>query len=224
MKYSLAIFDFDGTLADSFSFFVSVVNRLADHHGFRQLDIDNLDQIRGYDIKTLLKQVDLPLWKTPVVGNHYKKLMAESIHTIKMFDGIETTLRALAQRDVTLAVVSSNSADNVRQVLGPDLSGLIDHIECGASLLGKRAHLKRVLRRSGYDRRQAIYIGDEVRDRDAARGERIDFGAVTWGYATPAALQARAPQWVFRTPAEIVGRLVAAREEPDENGRGIVVT
>ena len=207
MKYSLAIFDFDGTLADSFPFFVSAVNRLADQHGFNRLDIDNLDEIRGYDIKTILKHVNLPLWKTPIIGNHYKKLMAENIHSIKMFEGIETTLRALAKYDITLAVVSSNSSDNVKEVLGAELSSLIGHFECGASLLGKRAHLKKILRHSGYERHQAIYIGDEVRDRDAAQGERIDFGAVAWGYATPAALQARTPQLMFQTPAEIVGRL-----------------
>lgn len=33
MRYRLAIFDFDGTLADSFSWFLGVVNRLADDSG-----------------------------------------------------------------------------------------------------------------------------------------------------------------------------------------------
>lgn len=217
MKYSLAIFDFDGTLADSFSFFVSAVNKLADHHGFNQLDLENLDTIRGYDLKTILKHLNLPLWKTPIIGNHYKKLMAENIHSIKMFDGIESTLRTLAQYDITLAVVSSNSSDNVKEVLGPELSGLIGHFECGASLLGKRAHLKKILRRSGYERHQAIYIGDEVRDGDAAQGERIDFGAVAWGYTTPAALQARTPQVIFRTPGEIVRQLAPCTQQVPDN-------
>ena len=35
MQYELAIFDFDGTLADSFPFLVSVFNQLAERHGFR---------------------------------------------------------------------------------------------------------------------------------------------------------------------------------------------
>jgi len=33
MKYRLAIFDFDGTLADSFPFFIRVFNQLAEQHG-----------------------------------------------------------------------------------------------------------------------------------------------------------------------------------------------
>ena len=39
MTYRLAIFDFDGTLADSFPFFLSVFNTIADRHGFRRIDI-----------------------------------------------------------------------------------------------------------------------------------------------------------------------------------------
>jgi phosphoglycolate phosphatase len=40
MKYRLAIFDFDGTLADSFPFFVRVINQLAEQHGFKKVDLD----------------------------------------------------------------------------------------------------------------------------------------------------------------------------------------
>ena len=34
MKYRLAIFEFDGTLADSFPFFIRVFNQLAEQYGF----------------------------------------------------------------------------------------------------------------------------------------------------------------------------------------------
>ncbi len=34
MKYKLAIFDFDGTLANTLPWFFSGVNRMADIHGF----------------------------------------------------------------------------------------------------------------------------------------------------------------------------------------------
>ena len=40
MTYRLAIFDFDGTLADSFPWFLGVVNRLADEHGFLLFEDD----------------------------------------------------------------------------------------------------------------------------------------------------------------------------------------
>jgi len=34
MPYKLAIFDFDGTLSDSFAWFLSVINSVADKHKF----------------------------------------------------------------------------------------------------------------------------------------------------------------------------------------------
>ena len=36
--YKLAIFDFDGTLADSFAWFLSVINEVADRYGFRRIE------------------------------------------------------------------------------------------------------------------------------------------------------------------------------------------
>jgi phosphoglycolate phosphatase len=47
MTYRLAIFDFDGTLADSFPFFLSVFNTIADLHGFRRIDIGNSAHLRS---------------------------------------------------------------------------------------------------------------------------------------------------------------------------------
>lgn len=37
MRYRLVLFDFDGTLADAFPFFLSVFNTIADRHGFKRL-------------------------------------------------------------------------------------------------------------------------------------------------------------------------------------------
>ena len=48
-----------------------------------------------------------------------------------------------------------------------------------------------------------ISIGDEVRDIEAARAVGIACGAVSWGYAAPAALQALAPDHMFAQMEEI---------------------
>jgi len=46
MTYRLAIFDFAGTLADSFPFFLSVFNQIADQHGFRRIDVTQVERLR----------------------------------------------------------------------------------------------------------------------------------------------------------------------------------
>ena len=50
---------------------------------------------------------------------------------------------------------------------------------------------------------EAIYIGDETRDCEAAREAGIAFGAVAWGYATVETLAEMQPEMVFRTVEEI---------------------
>ena len=126
---------------------------------------------------------------------------------IGLFDGVDRMLRGLSAGGLTLAVVSSDAEDNVRATLGPELAALTAHYGCGASLFGKAAKFKSVLRRSGYAAAETITIGDELRDLEAARSAGIAFGAVTWGYTRPEALRAHRPDEMFNSVEEICDRL-----------------
>ena len=69
--------------------------------------------------------------------------------------------------------------------MGPALAAQITFFECGASVFGKAARFRKVLRRSGILPADAICIGDEIRDLEAARRAGIAFGAVAWGFTGP---------------------------------------
>lgn len=49
-----------------------------------------------------------------------------------------------------------------------------------------------------------ICIGDEIRDYEAARRVGLAFGAVSWGFTSPEALQALTPEAMLPSPHEIV--------------------
>ena len=68
MTYRLAAFDFDGTLADSFHYFVSNVNSLARRHGFREMDPSRLNEYRGLDPRELMRAHGVPMWKLPFIA------------------------------------------------------------------------------------------------------------------------------------------------------------
>jgi phosphoglycolate phosphatase len=197
VTFRLAIFDFDGTLADSFPFFLEVYGTLAEAHGFRRLSTTELDTLRGYEARKMMEHVGLPLWKMPRVALHFKALMAQNTHRIALFDGTGDMLRRLHARGVTLAIVTSNSIDNVRAILGPEHSALVTHFGCGASLFGKRRKFRALVARSGFRKTEALCIGDEVRDIEAARAEGLPVAAVAWGYTRPDALAAHAPDALF---------------------------
>lgn len=206
-KYGLAIFDFDGTLADSFPWFMRRVNDIADRHRFNRIQDHEVETLRGYSARQMMAHLRLPAWRLPFVAREMRMRLAQEIHDIRTFDGVPAMLRVLADRGITIAIVTSNSVGNVRAVLGPEVFGMISHVECGASMFGKRARFRRVLRRSGVPAARAISVGDEIRDSEASRAAGIDFGAVAWGYTSPASLRAQSPALFFDTVDDIVRAL-----------------
>jgi phosphoglycolate phosphatase len=117
-------------------------------------------------------------------------------------------LRALHAHGVRLALVTSDSEANARRQLGEANTLRFSEFACGASLFGKAAKFRRVLRRAGVDPAGAIAIGDEVRDIEAARAAGIACAAVTWGYAAPEALRAHRPDFMFERMQDIAAALV----------------
>lgn len=222
MRYRLAIFDFDGTLADSFDWFCRAVTLAARRYRFRVAEADEVELLRGLDARRIARHLDIPPWKMPLIARFMRRHMAQELNTIRLFPGVEEALRTLGESGMTLAIVTSNSHHNVRRVLGADLCDLFAHYGCGASLLGKRPKLRAVLRACDLRPDQAIYVGDEIRDLQAARAERIDFGAVGWGYTLPHGFHTHGPQWVFATAQDLVRHLVlpkGSREPSRSYGR-----
>jgi len=203
MKYRLAIFDFDGTLADSFPFFIRVFNQLAEQHGFKRIDLDLAPTFRHYNARQAMAQVGMSAWKLPFVAKSCITLMRQNAASISLFEHIDDLLLYLANEGVTLAIVSSNSYDNVSQILGPANTKLISQFECGMSIFGKRARIQKVLKEIGIPCREAIYIGDQVTDLEAARKEKVAFGAVSWGYATIESLKEHFPEEEFDSVSAI---------------------
>jgi len=58
---SLVIFDLDGTLADSFPWFLGVVNGVAREHGFRPIADADIEPLRRAGSREILRRLDVPL-------------------------------------------------------------------------------------------------------------------------------------------------------------------
>jgi phosphoglycolate phosphatase len=207
LKYRLAIFDSDGTLADTLPWARSIFNELAEEHSFKRVEPHEYERFRDLPGGALLRELGLPLWKLPRVVSSMRRRMAKHTGKFSLFPGISDVLRDLRIAGVHLAIVSSNSRENVEHVLGLENAKLIRHFACGVSMFGKAAKLRQVLRRSAIQPQHAIYIGDELRDAEAAGKAGIAFGAVTWGQHSAEALRAQSPAEIFSTAREIVDKL-----------------
>ncbi|MCB4823878.1 HAD hydrolase-like protein [Roseicella aerolata] len=206
MSRRLVIFDFDGTLADSFPWFLSVLNTVARRHGLHMPGAAEVEALRLLGTREILQRMRVPAWKLPAIIRDMRALKAEAAGSIPLFPGIPEMLRGLGEGGVRLAVASSDSEASIRRTLG-SAAAPIGYFACGASLFGKAAKLRQVLRAMDAPAEAAIYVGDETRDAEAAARAGIAFGAVNWGYAAPAALLALGPRQVFASPAEILDLL-----------------
>lgn len=204
VTYKVVIFDFDGTLADSFPWFVQVFSTLAERYQFRRITEQEGAMLRGLSARDIIQYLGIPRWKLPFIARHARMLARRDQTQITLFPGVERMLAQLAAAGITLAVVSSNSEDLVRHVLGPTPATRITYYACGASVFGKQAHFRHILKRSGVRPADVLCIGDELRDYEAATAVGMPFGAVAWGYTTIEALTACAPAAVFHQIEDVV--------------------
>ena len=204
----LVIFDFDGTLADSFPWFAGVINDVARRWRFRTIAAGEDALLRHMRASDIFRYLQVPNWKVPMIAADMRRRMSREIDRIALFDGVGCELMRLHRAGLRLGIASSNAEANIRQVLGPTLWGLIQYSECGAGISAKHHRLKRLLRSARVAPEQAIYIGDEVRDIDAARRAGIAVGAVTWGFNEASPLRACDPDLLFAQVYEISARLL----------------
>jgi phosphoglycolate phosphatase len=200
----LAIFDFDGTIADSAAWFAGALNEEARLNGFREILPDDRETLRGLSSKEIFAYLGIPTWKLPLIVRQLRAAAARDIGQISAFPWVPDVLATLRSRGVAIAIVSSNTKANILRVLGAEVAAMIDQFGTGASLFGKTAKIEAVIKRCGSTAVLTTSVGDEVRDVEAARPLGVSTLAVTWGYATASALEAAQPTRIVHAPAELL--------------------
>lgn len=203
--YRLAIFDFDGTLADTLPWFVTLLDDLAARFAVPAAAGIDVATMRGLSAREIVARLEVPAWKLPRIAAHVHRL-AETAE-IALFPGVPAMLATLDAAGIRLAVVSSNGEVAVRRALGP-AADRVETFACGAKLFGKARVFRTLVKRAGVPPPAVVCLGDEIRDGEAAHEAGLAFGAVSWGYNTPDALARVAPQHVFASVAEITAALV----------------
>ena len=191
-RYRLVMFDFDGTLADSFGWFAATLRDITPRYRLTPMDDAQLQALRGLDARTIMQRLGLPWWKLPLVTREMRRRMRADIAGIVPFDGVDTLLSSLKAQGIAIAIVTSNSPGNVRAVLGDGAMAHVDALEGDISIFGKPARLRKTLKRFKCAPCDAVYVGDEIRDAQAAAALGLHFIGVGWGYTRPDALQAHA--------------------------------
>ena len=194
------IFDFDGTLADTFV----VIKRSAMNLDESKKKDVHFEDIKNASIKEMFKTYKTPLWKLPRFVRIVKRELREKIETdVKTFKGLPNVLNKLKKK-YNLIILSSNSKENIEKFLERNnLQGIFHFIYSDSTIFGKKAKLRKLCKKHKLLKEEVIYVGDEVRDVEACKKAGIPIIAVTWGYNSKNFLKKEKPDYLVSSPKEL---------------------
>jgi pyrophosphatase PpaX len=195
-RWSVVLFDLDGTLADTIGLIVASYN-----HAFRAvLDTERDEaEIRSWIGRPLIESF------AEVSPEHAEELdrvyrewnIANTERLLRVYDGVAELLRDLTAAGVRTGVVTSKRRQTALMALrGVGLEGrlpllaTLEDTERHKPLPDPLLHAVTVL---GVQPPSCVYVGDAVVDVEAARAAGLGAIAVTWGAGLASDLDAAAP-------------------------------
>ena len=198
------IFDFDGTIADTFITIVKLFNNRAKEFGIEKLDLSEVENLRNLGIKAIFKKFGIHILKLPRISKIIRNDLKAKTSSINIFPQLKYILLKLKQKKFKLGILSSNSKENIEKFLKVNRLNIFDFIQSEKNLFGKGKALTALLKKYNLKENEVIYIGDEVRDIDACRENGIKIISVTWGFNKNEILQLNRPDYLVNRPQEIL--------------------
>ncbi|MBN2528575.1 MAG: HAD hydrolase-like protein [Deltaproteobacteria bacterium] len=198
------IFDFDGTLVDSFGLSVRLSNALAPQYGYRTVRDSEVPRLKKLSVPEIFRHLEFPLYKLPMVLAKARREMGREIETVQLFEGMGHMLERLRSAGIHLGIVTSNSIGNVQSCLSKNgVLEKFDFVHAAKNLFGKHRALGKLMKKMDLSQNSVIYVGDESRDIEASRKVNIPVIAVTWGFQDRERLNKMSPDFLADIPADI---------------------
>jgi phosphoglycolate phosphatase len=198
------IFDFDGTIADSFDYvaeFLTVEAKLP------LTDARRLS-LRGMSMIAMARHLGYKWWQLPGLFFKGRRRMIRVMNKLQPFKDMPGVLRKLHAEGHELFLLSSNNVRNVHKFLHHHrLHEYFLEIYGGVGLFDKAPAIRRLLREHHLEVKDAVYVGDELRDVEAAQSVGVRVVAVSWGFAQLQGLKDHKPTALVKTPTELLAVL-----------------
>lgn len=202
----LVVFDFDGTIADSFDEAMAVFKQLVP--GQDELTQEQIDVLRNKPYKEIFDYFKISYFRVPGLLVKGRQMLKRSIHKVNPYDGVAEALHELKADGYSLAIISSNATQSIDKFLGRHkLAQYFDSVEGYAGLRGKPKLIRALIKKRQGTAQQTIYVGDEPRDVEAAKKAGVWSVAVTWGFGGETILAAHEPTLLVDKTSELAGAI-----------------
>ncbi|HZK19496.1 MAG TPA: HAD family hydrolase [Treponemataceae bacterium] len=194
MKYSLAIFDMDGTVLNTISDIAGAVNYILNKYEYTTYTEDEVLQFVGQGLKFTLSHA-LSSQNATIKENKFDTMYADFItyyakHSndkTTPYTGIIDVLKKLKNQGVQLALVSNKRHEQVQELCNiyfPNLFEIAygESKELGISKKPNPDSIHAILKKLAIPAKKTVYIGDSEIDIQTAKNANIDCIAVGWGF------------------------------------------
>ena len=205
MSIKYVLIDFDGTIADTYSYYFNTLSKLYPELNIGNLTEREINENRNKSFKTVIRENGIPFWKLIIMAYKVKSQLSKDILEIQMFPGIKELLTRLKELNIRVAIVSINNKKNILGFLRKENSeNLVEDIWATAGQFGKWRTLEKAIKKTGVNKDEVIYIGDEVRDIEACQKVGIKIAGVSWGFNSEKALRENNADYMLAKPEELL--------------------
>jgi HAD superfamily hydrolase (TIGR01549 family) len=192
----VVIFDFDGTIANTFPLVVGIVNRLSESFGYEKISEDEIEKVRNMKIGDLRGFLKLSWMQVPIFLMRVRQELFNQIGLLRPVFGIEDLIAELDKKKVTLGMITSNREEVVSVFVKKYFVEKFSFIHTGTSIFGKHKVLSDVLAHYHLAKDEVVYVGDELRDIEAAKKVGVRVVSVTWGFQARELLEKACPDYI----------------------------
>lgn len=191
MTSRAVLFDLDGTLADTAPDLAAALNRLRTDQGLKPVPIERLRPFASAGARGLVHagfgvkpgDADYAALREAFLEAYRENTCLET----RLFPGIAELLDALAQRGIAWGIVT-NKATRFTERIVAALGLSPDCMVCGDTTEHLKPHPAPMLHAAEQLKlapEACLYLGDDLRDIQAARAAGMRPIAVDWGYHHP---------------------------------------
>lgn len=190
MTVRAVLFDLDGTLADTAADLAGALNALLVERGIAPVPVAEARPLTSSGARGMLKVglgIDPGHAEYEALKTRFLDLYAERVCIeTQLFAGIAELLAALDERAIAWGVVTNKAERFTRPLL--EALALLERAACvvGGDTTGRaKPHpdpLLHAARRVGLDPARCLYVGDDLRDVQAARAAGMPVLAAAYGY------------------------------------------
>jgi phosphoglycolate phosphatase len=203
-KFKVVLFNFNGTIVNTKFLAISIFNDIAKQRGYKEINEENIQYLSSLSVTQRCKALGVPVYQMFPIGINIKQKYQRYIADLEPAPGMYNLLQDLKIKGYQLGFITSNSRDVVKSFLINNSMDIFDYEYYSYNPFMKARRISNFLKKNSLDANHVLYVGDELRDINAAKRNHVFSIAVSWGYDSVDLLNTGHADYVAQKPEDIL--------------------